>query len=107
MIKYLVNFKSFAILLILLIFEKKEAMTTLEIKADIFKSIDSLNRNKLYEIKGYLENLKQKKVELEDWANLSQDQKNRLKESIAQLDSGNFINHKNVMKELRDKVNNA
>lgn len=82
-------------------------MTTLEIKADIFKSIDSLSRNKLYEIKGYLENLQQKEVELEDWANLSQEQKNRLKESIAQLDSGKFISHKNVMKELRDKVNNA
>lgn len=82
-------------------------MTTLEIKADIFKSIDSLSRNKLYEIKGYLENLQQKEVELEDWANLSEEQKNRLKESIAQLDSGNFISHQNVMKELRDKVKNA
>ena len=82
-------------------------MTTLEIKADIFKSIDTLSRNKLYKIKGYLENLQYKEVELEDWVNLSQEQKNRLKESIAQLDSGNFISHKNVMKELRDKVNNA
>ncbi|TAF46610.1 MAG: hypothetical protein EAZ51_01335 [Sphingobacteriales bacterium] len=82
-------------------------MTTLEIKADIFKSIDTLGLNKLHEIKGYLKNLKQKEIELDDWATLSNEQKTRLKESIIQLDSGKFTSHKNVINELRNKANHA
>ncbi len=82
-------------------------MTTLEIKADIFKSIDTLGRNKLYEIKGYLKNLNQKEIELDDWKTLSNEQKTRLNESIAQLDAGDFFSHKNVIDELRSKINHA
>lgn len=82
-------------------------MTTLEIKADIFKRIDTLGRTKLFEIKGYLENLQQNEKELKDWLELSEDQKTRLKESIVKLDSDKSTVHQSVIKELRNKLNNV
>lgn len=82
-------------------------MKTLELKADIFKSIDTLGKSKLYEIKGYLKNLEQREIILEDWHNLSDEQKTRLQESIAKLDSGEFSDHKTVIEKLRNKIENA
>jgi predicted transcriptional regulator len=82
-------------------------MTTLEIKSDLQKRINSLGRNKLNEVKGYLENLEQEDVELIDWLNLSIEHRNRMNESIAQLDAGRFTPHDKVMKELRKIVKNA
>jgi len=82
-------------------------MTTLEIKSDLQKRINSLGRNKLNEVKGYLENLEQEDVELIDWLNLSTDQRNRMNESITQLDAGKFTPHEQVMKELRKIIENA
>ena len=82
-------------------------MTTLEIKSDLLKRINSLRRNKLNEVKGYLENLEHEDVELKDWLSLSEEHKNRIKESIAQLNSGEFTPHDKVMMGLRKKIRHA
>ena len=68
-------------------------MTTIELKSDLFNKINALGRNKLVEIKGYIENLEQEEIELLDWIQLSENQKIRLKDSIAQLDEGKFSTH--------------
>ena len=82
-------------------------MTTLEIKSDILKRINSLGKNKLNEVKGYLENLEHKDVELIDWINLSKVQQNTINESIVQLNNGKVTTHENVIKELKKIVKNA
>jgi len=82
-------------------------MTTLEIKSDLLKRINSLGRNKLNEIKGYIDNLEHEDVELIDWLNLSVQQRNRIDESISQLDAGQFTSHDKVIKDLRKLVKNA
>lgn len=82
-------------------------MTTLEIKSDLLKRINSLKRNKLNEVKGYLENLEHNDVELIDWLNLYNEQQSRMNSSIAQLDAGKFTSHEKVMKDLRKMVKNA
>ena len=92
---------------IVLIFEIKKTMTTLEIKSDILKRINSLGKNKLNEVKGYLENLEHKDVELIDWINLSKVQQNTINESIVQLNNGKVTTHENVIKELKKIVKNA
>ena len=58
---------------IVYIFEIK-TMTTLEIKSELLNRISLLGRNKLNEVKGYLENLEHEDVELIDWLKLSIEQ---------------------------------
>ena len=82
-------------------------MTTLEIKSELLNRISLLGRNKLNEVKGYLENLEHEDVELIDWLKLSIEQRARINESIKQLDSGKSIPHETVIKELRRKVKHA
>lgn len=84
-----------------------KTMTTLEIKSDLLNRISLLGRNKLNEVKGYLENLEHEDVELIDWLKLSIEQRARINESIKQLDFGKSTPHETVIKELRKKVKNA
>jgi len=79
-------------------------MKTAEIKSDIVQKISKLSRSKLFQIKGYIENCEHEDVELEDWKALTPQQKERLNESLSQLNSGQSVAHSKVMKELKRSV---
>jgi len=81
-------------------------MTTKEIKTDLFKKLDSLQRNRLEEAYGILINYLNGKSEIEDWQGLTQEQQVALKQGIEQLNRGEGRGHDAVMSDIRNKFAN-
>ena len=82
-------------------------MDTSELKLRIFREIDSLERGKLQEVYGYIQNFLRSEKDLSDWDNLSAAQKKGIKESINDLDAGKGIVHEDVITKYRKKYPNA
>lgn len=75
-------------------------MSTTELKYSLFKVIDSINDSKaLKDIYAFVT----KKVDIDFWDELSDEQKAEIEESIAELDKGEGIPHEQVMKEIKAK----
>ena len=82
-------------------------MKTSELKLQIFKQIDLLNKNQLNELSGIVSNLIHGKYGIADWENLSIIEKEGIIDSIKELDSGNGIKHEAVMDGIRKKLANV
>ena len=82
-------------------------MDTSELKLRIFREIDSLEKGKLQEIYGYLQNYIHGEKDLRDWENLSYAQQEGLKEAISELDEGKGIVHEEVISKYRKKFSDA
>ena len=78
-------------------------MTVSELKLQIFREIDSLEKNNLEELYGVLINYINGKKELGDWENLSPEQKEGLIDAIREIDSGKGIPHEQIMENIRSK----
>lgn len=75
-------------------------MSTTELKYNLFNAIDSINDNKaLIDIYSFIT----KKTDTDFWDELSDEQKEEIEESIAELDRGEGIPHEDVMKEIKAK----
>jgi hypothetical protein len=82
-------------------------MDTSELKLRIFREIDSLERGKLQEVYGYIQNFVRSEKDLSDWDNLSTAQKKGIKDSINDLDAGKGIVHEDVITKYRKKYPDA
>ena len=82
-------------------------MDTSELKLKIFREIDSLDRGKLQEVYGHIQNFLRGDKDLGDWESLSVVQKEGLKDAINDLDAGKGIVHEDVISKYRKRYPNA
>lgn len=82
-------------------------MNTSELKLKLLQEIDTLEKSKLQEVYGYVQNIVRGNKDLEDWDNLSVAQQEGLKAAINDIDSGNGISHKDVIAKYRKKFTDA
>lgn len=75
-------------------------MSTAELKYSLFKAIDSINDGKTLKA---IYSFVTKKNDVDFWDELSDEQKEAVEESIAELDRGEGIPHEQVMREIREK----
>lgn len=86
---------------------KNNIMTTSELKLQIFRQIDLLDKSKLNELSGIVSNLVHGQYGTDDWENLSNSEKEGIIESIKQLDGNSGSQHDKVMKRIREKIANV
>jgi hypothetical protein len=82
-------------------------MNTSELKLKIFRQIDSLEKTRLEDLYGVLLNYINSQKEINDWINLSDNQKQGIFDAIEQIDSGKGITHEKVMSKYRKKYSHA
>ncbi len=82
-------------------------MNASELKLKIFRQIDSLEKSSLESIYGVLSNLINGEKDLDEWAKLSDDQKQGIIDAIQEIDSGKGIPHEQVMNHYRQKYSRA
>ena len=82
-------------------------MTVSDLKIRIFRQIDSLEKSKLEEFYGILLNYINGQKDISDWDELSISQQKGILEAIDEIDAGNGIPNKTVLKKFRKKYSNA
>ena len=78
-------------------------MTVSDLKLKIFRQIDSLEKNRLEEFYGLMQNYLNSKKELIDWAKLSEAQKKGIFDAIDEIESGKGKTNKAVVDKFRKK----
>jgi hypothetical protein len=82
-------------------------MNTSELKLRIFRHIDSLEKSKLEEFYGVLKNYINTKKDINDWSNLTTEQRQGILDAIEEIDNGKGITHENVIAKYRNHYTNA
>jgi hypothetical protein len=82
-------------------------MNASDIKIDLFRKLDSLKGSRLEEAYGILLNFINSKNEIDEWQNLTQDQKDAIIFGVKQLDEGQGKDHKSVMSQMRKRYTNG
>jgi len=78
-------------------------VTTADLKLKIFRQLDSLQKNRLDEVYGLLMNYVRGQKDIDDWDNLSDEQKQGIIDAVEQLEQGKNVSHQNVMTNARKK----
>jgi hypothetical protein len=81
-------------------------MNTAELKLLLFRKIDSLEESKLQELWGIVENYFNNQKGLDDWADLTNEQKQGLYDAIDEIENGKAIVHEDVMTKYRKRYRN-
>jgi len=76
-------------------------VTTADLKLKIFRQIDSLQKNRLDEVYGLLMNYFRGQKDIDDWDNLSDEQKQGIIDAVEQLEQGKNISHQKAMTKGR------
>lgn len=82
-------------------------MNIAELKLDLFRKIDSLEKSKLEEAYGILLNYLNSKNDYKEWDNLTKAQKDAIILGINELDKGLGRKNEDVMKDYRNRYPNA
>jgi hypothetical protein len=82
-------------------------MNASDIKIDLFRKLDSLKGSRLEEAYGILLNFINSKNEIDEWQNLTKDQKDAIIFGVKQLDEGLGKDHKSVMSQMRKRYTNG
>ena len=82
-------------------------MDASELKIKIFREIDLLEKNKLKEVYGYLQNFIRAENSIDDWNELTEAQRQGLIDAINQVKLGQTIPHDQVMEKFRNKYSNG
>ena len=82
-------------------------MDASELKLRIFREIDSLEKRKLQEIYGYVQNYIRGNMDLDDWDSLSQAQQDGIEEAINDLNRGVGLVHEEVISKYRKKYSDG
>lgn len=80
-------------------------MTTADLKLKIFRQIDSLQKNRLDEVYGLLMNYFRSQKDIDDWDNLSDEQKQGIIDAVEQMTQEKNISHQKVMTKVRTQYN--
>jgi hypothetical protein len=78
-----------------------------ELKLKIFREIDSLEKNKLQEVYGYLQNFVRGEKDLDDWNLMSSAQKQGILDAIDELNDGQGIPNEKVISKIRKGYSDA
>lgn len=78
-------------------------MIAADLKLKIFREVDSLQESRLEEVYGILTNYLRGHKDLDDWGQLTEEQKNGIFEAIEDIDKGKGISHNKVMANIRKK----
>lgn len=82
-------------------------MTTSELKLQILKQIDSLEKPMLQELYGLITNYLNEQRDADDWGQMTEEQQQGLMDAISQLQEGKGIPHEQVIEKYRKKYSNA
>ena len=82
-------------------------MNVSELKLKIFREIDSLEKSRLQEVYGYLQNLIRGGQDLDEWNALSSQQQQGILEAIKELNDGKGVVHEDVISKYRKKFSDA
>ncbi|MDA3904944.1 MAG: hypothetical protein PF484_02600 [Bacteroidales bacterium] len=82
-------------------------MNASELKLKLFRQIDLLEKSSLEDLYGVLINFINSKKDIEDWVNLTDNQKRGIINAIEEMDSGNGISHNKVINKFRKKYSHA
>ena len=82
-------------------------MNLAELKLDLFRKIDSLDKSKLEEAYGILLNFINSKSDYKEWDKLTANQKDALVFGLSELDDGLGIPNEEILKKYRNKYPNA
>jgi hypothetical protein len=82
-------------------------MTTSELKLQLFRQIDSLEKSKLEEVYGVVNNYLNGQKEISDWDKLSDNQKHGILQAIEEIAEGKGIQNKAVLDKFRNKYSHA
>jgi hypothetical protein len=82
-------------------------MNSSELKLKILQEIDTLEKTKLQEVYGFIQNYIRGNRELGDWDTLSSAQQEGLKNAINDIESGYGISHEDVIAKYRKKFSDA
>lgn len=88
-------------------FEKRKNMNVSDLKLEIFRQIDSLEKDRLEKIYGILVNFIHSERDLDDWEKLTVEQQQGIADAIDEIDSGKGIAHTKVMQSIRKKYSNG
>lgn len=78
-------------------------MTTSDLKLQILRQIDTLEKSKLEELYGILANILNGEKDISDWDKLSVAQKQGIFDAIDEIDAGKGISNKSVLNKFRKK----
>jgi predicted transcriptional regulator len=82
-------------------------MDASELKLKIFREIDTLEKRKLEEVYGYLQNFIRAERSIDEWNELSEAQKQGLLTGIKQIELGQTVLHEDVMEKYRKKYSDG
>ena len=82
-------------------------MTVSDLKLEIFRQVDSLDKSHLEELYGVFINYINGKKDISEWEKLSEEQKQGILDSIEEIDNGKGIPHEKVMAKIRKKYLHA
>ena len=81
-------------------------MTTVKIKSNLHKIIDSIEDHSILNaVYSILSKVKTKKSEIDFWDELSEEEKASIEEGLSQIKKGQIYSHEEVMKEIAAKFN--
>lgn len=78
-------------------------MTVADLKLKIFREIDSLEKNRLEEVYGLFTNYLRGLKDIDDWGQLTEEQRQGINEAIEEIDNGKGAPHNKVMANMRKK----
>jgi len=82
-------------------------MNTSELKLMIFRQIDSLEKTRLEDLYGILVNFINGQKGINDWLNLSEEQRQGILDAIDEIDSGKGMPHDTLISKYRQKYSHA
>jgi len=81
-------------------------MNTSDIKLELLNKLETLKGTRLEEAYGVLLNYINGNIDIDEWKDLSKEQKDALKLGINQLKEGKGISHKSVISEMKERFSN-
>jgi len=82
-------------------------MTTSELKLRLFRQIDSLEKSKLEEVYGVVNNYLNGLKDISDWDKLSENQRKGILQAMEEIEDGKGIQNKVVLDKFRKKYSHA
>ena len=82
-------------------------MDTSELKLKILREIDSLEKSKLQELYGYVQNYIRGTKDISEWDTLSEAQQEGIRQAIDDLNKGASVIHEDVISRYRKKYSDG
>lgn len=82
-------------------------MTLAELKLQIFRQVDSMEKSRLEELYGVFQNYLNGHKDINDWEKLSKVQQQGINDAIIEIESGKGLSHESVMTNIRQQYSHA